>query len=89
MNMMKDGEQTFLAVDNVLGTGKSFASEKRALGAHAPRPWINRVLHVGQLARRDRARTKSSRRADADGGHHLLRCEIQNSTRRDRRCERA
>ena len=87
--MFEHGKQTFLAIDDVLGTGKSVASQKRALGAHAPRPRIDRVLHVGQLACRHRARTKCSRRADADSGHHLVRREIQHATRRDRRRERA
>ena len=87
--MIEHGEQTFLAIDDVLGTGKSFARKQRAFGAHAPRPRIDRVFHVGQFAGRDRARAKCSRRADADRRHHLVRREIQYATRRDRRRERA
>ncbi len=87
--MLEDGEETFLAVDDVLGTGKSAASQQRALGAHASCPRIDRVLHVGQFAGRHRARTKRARRADAHGGDHLRRREIQHPTRRDRRRERA
>ena len=86
---LKHGEQTFLAIDDVFGTGKSTARKKRALGAHAPGPRIDRVFHVGQLAGRDRARTKCSRRADAHRRYHLIGREIQHATRRDRRRERA
>ena len=89
LHMMEHGKESFLAIDDVLGTGKSVAREKRALRAHASRPRIDRVLHVGQLARRDRAGTKCARRADADGRNHLLRREIQHATGRDRRRERA
>ena len=76
LHVTKDREQTFLAVDNVLGAGKSFAREQRALGTHATRPGIDRVLHVGQLARRYRAGTKCARRADPDCRNHLRRREI-------------
>jgi hypothetical protein len=58
-------------------------ASKRALGAHATRPRIDRVLHVGQLARRHRARTKCSRRADADRRHHLIAREIEHAPGRD------
>ena len=74
--MMKHREQTFLAIDDVLGTGKTLASKQRTLRAHSPRPRIDRVLHIGQFAGCDRAGTKCSRRADADGGDHLFRREI-------------
>src|ERR1700686_3202047 len=87
--MMEDREKPFLAVDDVLGSGKSAASKQRALGAHSPCPWINRVLHVGQLAGRHSARTKCARRTDADGGHHLIGSEIQKSARCDRSREGA
>src|SRR5438876_10407919 len=87
--MMEYSEQSFLSVDDVLGTGKSVARQKRALSAHASSPRIDGVLHVGQFARRDRARTKCARCADADRGNDLCRRQIQHSTRRDRRRERA
>ena len=87
--MFEHGEQTFLAVDNVLRPGESAASQECALGAHASGPRVDRVLHVGQLPSRHCARTKCSRRADADGRHHLIRCEIQHSSRCDWCCERA
>ena len=87
--MTEDGEQTFLAVDDVLRPGESFAREQRALGAHASGPGIDGVFHVGELAGRDRARAERARRADADRRHHLLQCEIQYAARRDRRGERA
>ena len=86
--MVKHSEQTFFAIDDVLRTGKSIAGEERTLRAHSPRPWIDRVLHVSQFSRRDRARTKCSRCADADRGHQLRRREIQHPTGRDRRRER-
>ena len=89
LHVMEHGEQTFLAIDDVFRTGKSTARKKRALRAHASRPRIDRVFHVGQFAGRDRARTKCSRRADAHRRHHLIRREIQHATRRDRRSERA
>ena len=87
--MLEDGKESFLSIDDVLGTGESFPCEQRALGAHAPRPRINRILHVGQLACRDRSRTKRARCADAHGRDHLRRREIQDAPRRDWRRERA
>ena len=86
---MEYSEQSFLAVDDVLGPGESFARKERAFGAHAPRPRIDRVLHVGQFARGDRARTKCSRRTDPNRRHHLVRREIEHAAGRDRRSERA
>src|SRR5438552_18031995 len=85
---MEDSEQSFFSVDDVLGTGKSVARQKRALSAHASSPRIDRVLHVGQFARRDRARTKCARCADADRGNDLCRRQIKHSTRSDRRRDR-
>src|SRR6266704_3354889 len=87
--MTEHREQTFLPIDDVLGTGKSFARKQRALGTHASSPRIDRVLHVCQLAGCYRTWTKCSRRTDADGGHHLLWREIQDASRSDWRSERA
>src|SRR5205807_1980126 len=75
--MFEHGKETFLAIDDVLGSGESVASEKRALRPHASCPRIHRILHVGQLARCHRSWTKCSRRADADSGDHLLCRQIQ------------
>src|SRR5207247_7975510 len=83
------GEQTFFTIDDMFRPRKSLACKKHALSAHASRPWIDCVLHVGQLACRDGAGTKRSRRADANGRNHLLRREIEHTTRCDRRGERA
>src|SRR5437762_12043687 len=49
LHMMKHREQTFLAINDVLGTGKSLSCKERALGAHATRPRIDCVLHVPQF----------------------------------------
>ena len=89
LHMFEHGKEPFLAVDDMFGPGKSAASKQRALGSHASRPRIDRVLHVSQLARGNRARTKCARRADAHGRYHLLPRKIQHATRRDRRRERA
>jgi hypothetical protein len=83
----KHGEQTFLAIDNVLRPGKSFARKQRALGAHTSSPRIDSVFHVGQLASSNRARTKCSRRANANRRHHFFRREIQGAPRSNRRRE--
>ena len=66
LHVTEHREQTFFPIDHVFRSGESFAREQRALGAHAAGPRIDRVLHVGQLARCDRARTKRPRGADAD-----------------------
>ena len=87
--MTEHGEQTFFAIDDVLGSRETFTGKQCALRAHASGPRINRVLHVGQFARGHCARTKCARRADADGRHHLFWREIQHATSCDRRCERA
>ena len=86
---MEHGKESLLAIDDVFGSRKSAARQKRAFRAHAAGPRINGVFHVGQLAGCDRARTKSSRGTDADGRHDLLGCEIQHATRGDWCRERA
>ncbi len=87
--MAEHSEQTFLAINHVLGSGESFAREQRALGTHAAGPRIDCVLHVGQLARRYRPRTKRSCGADADCRHHLIAREIYHAPRRYGRRKRA
>src|SRR5207302_8561137 len=87
--MLEHGKESFLAIDDMLGPGESVAGQECAFCPHPSRPWINRVLHVGQLARCHRARAKCSRRTDTDGGHHLLWREIQHPARRDWRRESA
>src|SRR5436309_12579562 len=87
--MTEHREQTFLPIDDVFGTGKSFARKQRALGSHASSPRIDRVLHVCQLAGCYRTWTKCSRRTDADRGHHLFWREIERAARRHGRSERA
>src|SRR6266480_1132409 len=89
LDVTEHRKQTFFPIDHVFRSGESFAREQRALGAHAAGPRIDRVLHVGQLARRDRARTKRPRGADPDRRHHLIGREIEHASRRYRRRERA
>src|SRR5262249_36850440 len=89
LHVTEHGEQTFLAIDDVLRPGKSFTRKQRALGAHAPRPRIDSVFHVGQLPCCNSAWTKRARRADANRRDHLLWSEVQNAARRHRRGKRA
>src|SRR5262245_49885460 len=64
LDVAEHRKQTFFPIDHVFRTGESFTCEQRALGTHPTGPRINRVLHVGQLARGDGAWTKRARRAD-------------------------
>src|SRR5206468_3376148 len=89
LDVTEHGEQTFLAIDNVLGAGESFSRKKRAFGTHSSGPRINRVLHVGQLACGDGAWAKCSRRADTNSRHHLFRRKIEHATCRYRSGEGA
>src|SRR6516165_11687241 len=89
LNMVEYSEQSFLAVNDVLWSGKSGAGEQRAFCAHATGPRIDRVLHVGELSGSHCSRTKRARRANADGRDHLIASEIQDAAGCDRRCERA
>ena len=89
LHMIEDSEETFFAIDNVLWSGVSVSSEQRTLCAHATRPRINGVLHVGQFSSSHRTRTESSRCTDAHRCDHLRWIEIEHTTRGDRRCKRA
>ena len=73
---MEHGKESLLAIDDVFGSGKSAARQKRAFRAHAAGPRINGVFHVGQFSRRHRARTKCARCADSDRRDHLIDSEI-------------
>ena len=88
LDVMKDSEEAFLAVDDVFGSGKPVASEKGAFRAHSSGPRIDRVLHVRQFSCRHRAWTKCASGADPDRRNHLIDREIQNAAGRDRRGER-
>src|SRR5438094_452148 len=75
--MFEHSKKTFLAINDVLGTGESIAGQECTLSTHSSCPRINCVLHVGQLACRHRPWTKCARRADADSGDHLVWRQIQ------------
>src|SRR5437773_3859735 len=72
LDVTEHRKQTFFPIDHVFRSRESFAREQRTLSTHATGPRIDRVLYVGQLACCDRARTKRSRRADADRRYHLF-----------------
>src|SRR5262249_57581544 len=60
LHMAEHCKQTLFPIDHVLGSGESFPREQRAFGTHSTGPRIDRVLHIGQLAGCNTARTTSS-----------------------------
>ncbi len=83
---IEDVAETFLAVEDMLGTGvAAFGQQRRqhpALGSQR----VDGVLHHGQFACSDRARGAVARCRDADCVLHLFSVETEHPGCGDRRC---